>query len=270
MKNVLLLLAFSLFTFTFSQAQIVVDFENTELGDTSFVAGGFEWKMTEDLVIDQFENFSCVGAGGFNRYMDSGYLDGGSEGVLGSIAPIDPEVFFEMYTAGSQCIWIANTDGEFTSTGTIRFTGLKMDNTFIEESFEVTSSNFNDLISVDLSPSIWEGVELTSLQFEITATQDSTNYFVIDNLTFESIAIPTSTEELDEPQISISPNPTAGMIQVATELPALVDVMDLTGKAIRQNISSEYSIDLSSLPAGIYFIKVKIDEYQKIEKIVKN
>ncbi len=267
-RSFLLLSIFSICSFL-SKAQIVVDFEDAELNDTSFMAGGFEWKLTEDFLISEFENFSCDGSSGFNRYMDSGYLDGGSEGVIGSVAPVNSDVVFQMYTAGSQCIWVANTDGEFTSTGTIRFTGIKMDNSSVEESFELTSTNFNDLIAVDFSENIWSGVDLTSLQIEITDTQDSTDYIAIDNLTFESITLFTSTEELSEQKVDISPNPTNHVIFVKTESPAWIDILDATGKVIRQSISTDQEIDISYLAQGIYFIRVNLDGYQKIEKIIK-
>ena len=60
MKKTLQILLLSLIA-NLINAQITVDFEDTVLGDTSFMAGGVEWKMTGDFIISEFENFSCVG-----------------------------------------------------------------------------------------------------------------------------------------------------------------------------------------------------------------
>ena len=45
--------------------------------------------------------------------------------------------------------------------------------------------------------------------------------------------------------------------------------MDATGKVIRQGILADQEIDMSDLAQGIYFIRVNLNGYQKIEKIIK-
>lgn len=269
MKNVIFTL--SIFTFFTSalMAQIVVDFEDATVGDTSFMAGGVEWKLTEDFLISEFENFSCSMTSDLNRYIDSGYEDGGSEEIVGSIAPIAPDVTFQMATSASQCIWIGNADGEFTSTGTIKFTGFKPDNTTVEESFEVTTTSLSNLVSVDLTEATWNAVDLAVLQVEITDTQDSTDYVAIDNLTFETITLPTSIQSIDETDIKLFPNPTTGMFSLQNVEADQVSIFNHLGQEIRTEMNPGNSINITNLPLGIYFLKIREKDQLYIAKVFK-
>ena len=96
-KRFLLFTIFSLGIY-FSHAQVVENFENATVGSTSFTINGFEFMLTGDFLIDQFDDFSCNGNTGTNKFMDTGFGNGPSSGVLGSITPTDPAVTFQYRT----------------------------------------------------------------------------------------------------------------------------------------------------------------------------
>ena len=187
MKKGLLLLTILSISICFGNAQIIADFENTTAGSTSFMAGGETFSLTGDLMTNEFDNFSCDDFTGKNKYIDSGYKNGGTSGVLGTITPMGAGVIFRLSTSASQCGWPGQEDGEQLSTGTIRFKGTKTDGSTIQEDFEITAPDFHNLVSFTFSQSIWGEVDLVSLQLEIVGTQDATDYFALDNLAFEKI-----------------------------------------------------------------------------------
>ncbi len=269
MKQKILLFSIFLFSSMLLNAQFTVDFEDQEVGDTSFTVNGFEFKMTDDFLISEFDDFSCDGSVGPNKYMDTGYLDQASSGVLGSIAPVNPVVLFQMSVTSPQCAWPGSGDGEHVSTGVFRFTGLTADDNMIFEEIELTSDNFTDHTTFTFADTIWQGVDLKNLEMEIVSTSDSTDYFVIDNLTFETISDPTSTNNLAKTLFDISPNPTNGIIRITTLENMEVNIYNNLGALVKTALNTNQDIDLSILPAGIYFVSLLHEEGLITRKIIK-
>ena len=80
------------------------------------------------------------------------------------------------------------------------------------------------------------------------------------------------------PQLSVSPNPTTGIVNVHfdgdTKHIASVTVSDLNGgEVLRQNLSAgmvDVSLDLTSFPKGMYVITIRQDGREFSEKVVLN
>jgi hypothetical protein len=256
--------------FSISNAQVIIDFENATAGNTTFMAAGAEWTLTGDFLISEFENFSCSGLTGLNKYVDSGYLNGGSEGIVGSIATVSTDVTFQIATSTSQCVWIGRADGELLSSATIKFTGFKPDNTTIEESFELTTTSYTDLLAVNFSEAIWNGVNLSSLQLEIAATADETNYIAIDNLTLGTINLPTTITPIDQTNIQLFPNPTTDLISLQNINADQLEVYDSLGRLVMHSINPGNSINISKLQAGIYSLRIREGKQVFVAKVLKN
>lgn len=247
----------------------VEDFEGETLGGTTFQTGNTTFNLTGDFVIAEFEDFSCDGSMGINRYMDSGYLSGGgSSGIIGSFAPTDTSARFKVSTTIAQCVYPGSDDGELLTTGTFRFTGTKADNTTISEDFELTSTNFTDLVPLTFSGAIWGGVELRSMQIEIIATQDSTDYFAMDNFIFESITTANERFNIDD-QVSMFPNPTTGKVALSGIEYGTIRITDQLGKVVFATEQAQASIDVSSLPSGVYMMYISVDDRWATKKLVK-
>ncbi|WGD34044.1 T9SS type A sorting domain-containing protein [Olleya sp. YS] len=182
------IITYTLFFFMISatlNAQIMTeDFENELLGGTSFSINNLNFTTTGDLIISEFNGFSCDGASGLNRYLDSGYLDGASSGVIGSIVAPDGYTFQLASVADTQCGWTGTNDGDNYSTGTIRFTGKTIYNYTISEEFTITSTSNTNFETFSYDYFIWDGMELISLELEIINGMD---YWAMDNLMVKSI-----------------------------------------------------------------------------------
>ncbi len=75
----------------------------------------------------------------------------------------------------------------------------------------------------------------------------------------------------------IYPNPTTGqfsleMIDAKTSASIAVQILGIRGETIQQAIlsgSHKYSFDLSAMPAGIYFLRVLLEDEVVVQKVVK-
>lgn len=95
-----------------------------------------------------------------------------------------------------------------------------------------------------------------------------------DSLEAKKSIIPLD-DQIGLQEMRIYPNPTKGLLKI--ELPGLADQMaiirvyDSGGKQILQKIalSSANEIDLSSQPAGVYIMMIRIGQENKEWKIIK-
>jgi len=79
-----------------------------------------------------------------------------------------------------------------------------------------------------------------------------------------------SVKEINVNNVTVYPNPTKGNIAVSFEgADASVAVMDVKGQILVTNtIVSNQSIDLSTLSAGTYFVKVTVDGNSFTQRII--
>ena len=79
----------------------------------------------------------------------------------------------------------------------------------------------------------------------------------------------TGIHEINNFQASIYPNPTTGLIAInTTEILESIEVYEITGKQIAR-YTAVNTLDLSSLPKGIYIIKLYSENSVAIQQVVK-
>lgn len=81
-----------------------------------------------------------------------------------------------------------------------------------------------------------------------------------------------SSEAFLKSEISISPNPTSGIIKI--DLNESVDIKQINlysivGKKV-YNLVGKSEIDISSLPSGMYILEAKTNKATLVKKIIKN
>ena len=74
-------------------------------------------------------------------------------------------------------------------------------------------------------------------------------------------------EDIAEPNISVYPNPTCGKLMFGFVLER-IDVMDMSGKVLQTSFDTDV-IDITSLPIGVYNIRLVINEKIFIKKVIK-
>jgi len=67
---------------------------------------------------------------------------------------------------------------------------------------------------------------------------------------------PSAVTEIGQTNIRIFPNPTTGVVQLANVVADDVQVFDNTGRLVMREITPGSRLDISAIPAGMYFLKI--------------
>ena len=237
---------------SFAVGQFTIDFEETNGGDTTLTAGGIEWTMTGDFNCDSYEAFFCGEGTGLNRYMDSGWEDGASEGYMGSLKPTDPTVVFQLGTdSATMCIWPASVDGLFPGEGTVTFAGILPDGSTVAETMELATEDYS-LTSYLFDSEIWGGVDILELTVTIEEGDGNLDHLVFDNIEIATTAFTSGVTNLT-PQLSIFPNPATESLWLSAQV-SQVHVTTLQGQIVQEHVLPTNCIDVSALPGGWYVL----------------
>ena len=68
--------------------------------------------------------------------------------------------------------------------------------------------------------------------------------------------------------IIVYPNPTENILNIVTDLDIITTLYDIAGRALRSNIIDK-QVDLSNLPAGIYFLNIIHENNIYNKRIIK-
>ena len=73
---------------------------------------------------------------------------------------------------------------------------------------------------------------------------------------------------MESAMVRLYPNPTTGVLNIEAEEVQRVEVYDLGGRVV---IRSEQptAIDFSTVPTGVYYVKVVCQHYTTVHKVVK-
>ena len=142
------------------------------------------------------------------------------------------------------------------------------------------SDNTQDYILKD-----WKFVDLSSLgfvdslTFELSSSDtgaygmNTPSYFCLDNLSLgEKQNTKVITEQPTQNILSVYPNPTSDYVVVRSESPMTqIKVFDISGKLYVSDKSSAgmFRLNLSNVPAGVYFLQVKTNGQVITKRIVK-
>jgi hypothetical protein len=80
----------------------------------------------------------------------------------------------------------------------------------------------------------------------------------------------SAVKDLKDSGITISPNPTSTLIHISTEKYPVdkVEVYDIRGQKLLQQVPDSSSVDVSSLSAGLYIIKIYSGQDVVVGKVV--
>ena len=84
-----------------------------------------------------------------------------------------------------------------------------------------------------------------------------------------------STNKTTAQSFSIYPNPTNAILNIQNKQESIittVNIMDISGKKLSSNSNhkNNYSLDISHLTAGIYFVEILTENTKTTHKIIKN
>ena len=216
---------------------------------------------------------------GYNWELHNTTISGGMDGTYGLYSScymngeLTPENY--LYTTESYLI---------TETSQLHFFHCQSDLVYFEENFGVIVSedgiNFLVIWSkrykepypdgqwgeefVDLSEFAGKNMYIGFLHYECSGA--TANGIRIDNVEL------TSVESVAENEISFNvyPNPVENQLLIETEKEITnITIFTVNGVMMYEGKYNEEGIDISGLNAGVYFVKVAIDNHEIIEKIIK-
>lgn len=112
------------------------------------------------------------------------------------------------------------------------------------------------------------------LQFELSSSDNDPQfgmntpaYFAIDNIVSVEYFIGVKENKIDW---SIAPNPTTGIIVIKSAEQGSVSIRNNAGQmVVAETMSGTNAIDLSTVPAGVYFATIKTANGSNTQKIIK-
>ncbi|MEM7186129.1 MAG: T9SS type A sorting domain-containing protein [Bacteroidota bacterium] len=129
-----------------------------------------------------------------------------------------------------------------------------VDNQFWEATSDIT--NGQAVFSAD-GGALWTLLTVEGVDYEFVMTVEA-----------ECIL---SVDDFDDSQLAVFPNPTDGILQLdGIELSGVeVELIDLNGRLLDRLSIQENRIDLHSIPAGLYFLRIEHQNTLITKKIIK-
>lgn len=180
--------------------------------------------------------------------------------ILRSIA--DETVFDEMETWNFSTLEVTAAADYTLEDNVLTCTNNSMNETMVSWDFGDGNTSMDD------NP---EHSYTTSGAFTVICTVS--NECTSDLYTFDIYSIVSDIENLENHEITISPNPFESEIKIeGISLEGLTaDIFDATGKKIQEvEFSEDGLVDLRHLTQGVYFLKCEIKGLSSVYKIVKN
>ena len=120
-----------------------------------------------------------------------------------------------------------------------------------------------------LNPIAGPFFEIDVYYFVLTTTDNLLGISISDTMFVDVIE---DVETFSTDDINIYPNPTLGNLFIQAQVkPEIVSIINIDGSEVLriENISKMNKIDLSSIPSGVYFIRITFKNQTVIKKIVK-
>jgi PKD repeat protein len=148
-----------------------------------------------------------------------------------------------------------------------------MQTTFTNTSQNATSYNWD--FGDESGTSTFENPTYTytsngNFEVILTASNGTCN-----DLYSQTINVITDIETVNNANLTIFPNPTSGKLTlISNDLNInMVDIIDVTGKVIssqQKTLNTEFNLDLSNYPSGVYILRIRGEKLVLHHKVIKN
>jgi hypothetical protein len=69
---------------------------------------------------------------------------------------------------------------------------------------------------------------------------------------------------------SLYPNPTSSQLFIESDITIdKIEILDISGRAVKTIVKPSYSIDVSDIPKGIYFLRLTTKDRVHTQKFIK-
>jgi hypothetical protein len=134
----------------------------------------------------------------------------------------------------------------------------------------ITSNSLNSLPEGETA-FVVRFTKLTNDQIHASDFGTAAGYLNGDKVNVNLIA-PKVTPKNDNVYFNVYPNPTNDYIFIGIDMDVKAEIVDMNGRILVSNISvsanSAERVDVSSLPTGIYMIRVFGDDYTSTQRVI--
>ncbi len=115
----------------------------------------------------------------------------------------------------------------------------------------------------------YEGIEFYAFPANANVSKNDNDSNIKDN----PVNVKTETDSINISNFTVFPNPTTGIINIKNDSKTIdsVIVNNLFGEEVQTNKTSNSNteLDISNLPKGIYLVKVKSGDEEKVMRVIK-
>jgi len=112
-----------------------------------------------------------------------------------------------------------------------------------------------------------EGYDFVSWSDE--NTDNPRTFTLLDNIALTAqFAERTAIAPVAEMQVKVYPNPTTGIVNVDAQEVQKIELFDLGGRMLR-SMGQTSSVDLSTLPEGVYYLRITCKDGYRVVKVIK-
>jgi len=236
-------------------------FSNANYQNEEYVGAGIIWNNNQVSAVDGTD------ITGYNTYEgDQGLYFVTATSLLNDDWMIGPEFTIEGVNSPSLSFWARSVTNEW---------GL--------ERFKIgigSTTNPDDFTIISSGAYVEAPVEWTQYQYDLSAYVGQTVRVGIHYVTSDAFLLQMDSfvvegtlgiNDIENLEMNIYPNPVNGnfvTIQTPTNGVKYVEVFDITGKRLINTSLTADSLEVSSLSAGMYLIKVTVEGQSKTSKLV--
>jgi hypothetical protein len=249
--------------------------QDADLGVGQLTVGGGILSETEtngngDLVYRWIPSFagSTINAEGADEAGGSISIQGGTDADNNGAY-----IQFEFSMAGHQDLDISYATRGTASGFDTQTWSWSTDGTNFTDFETVTGTNVTSYFLVEVEgPAQLDGVATAYLRVTFDGATTSTGNNRMDNIKFLGGML--STSDFDKTGVSIYPNPvrSGGVVTINTNnsQPLQVTVFDVLGKQVLSRTTSNNTLNVSSLKAGVYLVQITDNNKTTTRKLVVN
>ena len=236
-------------------------FSNANYQNEEYVGAGIIWNNNQVSAVDGSD------ITGYNTYEgDQGLYFVTATSLLNDDWMIGPEFTIEGVNSPSLSFWARSVTNEW---------GL--------ERFKIgigSTTNPDDFTIISSGAYVEAPVEWTQYQYDLSAYVGQTVRVGIHYVSSDAFLLQMDSfvvegtlgiNDIDNLEMNIYPNPVNGnfvTIQTPTNGVKYVEVFDITGKRLINTSLTADSLEVSSLSAGMYLIKVTVEGQSKTSKLI--
>jgi serine protease AprX len=243
--------------------------------DFRFGWGLLNLSRASQLISKKTNNLSIIEQNTLNSnlsYTKLVYSDGINP-IKATICWTDPSALFPNSGSvnPSNKYLVNDLDIRITKDGNTFFPWTLNRNIFAEEAKRDKDNNVDNIETIEIDSPVAAGAYTIQITHKGTLTGGSQNYSLIVSGVNQNL----SSEDFNTNNlfVSIYPNPVSNILNFVTQENTVLNqiaILDISGKEIikSKNVNSN-SIDVSSLQAGVYFVKFTSEDKSTVKKFIK-